>query len=251
MVSVLCPLLFGAGCGQSEQVSTPSEEPESTSSSAETKRNPSDIDTWIAHYYLDPDPDRVGWFLQELEAQGFLRHENAAGPMIGFLSQVFVRNPERLSEWFPPDDRIFPDGRAIFYRALWQTDLAEAKAILDDVQERGPHELAQQLIEMRQTAPLAISEWPVRSPGDLDVLWGAFFATGDARYIEAIISKVQRNASGYEETLIQRAAVWSLGSNAQQHELVYRTCKEHVDDRERPSSDDLKQIVKSASEFWP
>lgn len=202
-------------------------------------------------YYLDPDPDRVPWFLREIEEQGVLEREGSAGPMIGFLSHVMAENPERLSEWFPPDDRIFLDERAVYYRALWQADVPEAKAILDDVQERGPDELVEQLLEMRYSSPRPILEWPVRSPGDLDVLWGAFFATGDIQYIEAIISVVEGSASGYEEIVIQGAAAWSLRANARQHELVYRTCKNHVDDDGRPSSDDLKQIVESASEYWP
>lgn len=239
------------GCGRSEQVQVPGEEAHPSSESAGVEHDSVDIGGWSAQYYLDPDPDRIPWFLREVAAQGVLKREGRAGPMIGFLSHVIAENPERLSEWFPPDDRIFRDERAVYYRALWQADVAEAKAILDDVQERGPDELVEQLLQMRHSSPRPILEWPVRSPGDLDVLWGAFSATGDVRYIESIISVVQRSASGFEDIVIQRAAEWSLGANARQHELVYRVCKDHVGDSGLPSSDDLKQIVESASEYWP
>jgi len=251
LTMLLGMLLICAGCGRSEQVQGSSEDSQPSTASAEAEESPLDIDVWSMQYYLDPDPDRVPRFLRELEEHGVLEREGSAEPMIGFLSHVMAANPERLSAWFPPDDRIFLDERAVYYRALWQADVPEAKAILDDVQERGPDELAARLREMRSTSPRPILERPVTSPGALDVLWGAFFASGDVRYIEAIISVVEGSASGYEEIVIQGAAAWSLRANARQHELVYRTCKDYVDEHGRQSSDDLKKIVESASEYWP
>ena len=56
----------------------------------------------------------------------------------------------------------------------------------------------------------------VASPDDLDVLWAAFFATGDNQHLDRLADA----AMSSDNTLLADAAKWSLNSNYRQHPAV-------------------------------
>lgn len=55
----------------------------------------------------------------------------------------------------------------------------------------------------------------VDSPGDLDILWAAFFATGDERYLERL-----GNATASVDQRVASSAAWSLRANASKRKAV-------------------------------
>ena len=54
------------------------------------------------------------------------------------------------------------------------------------------------------------------NPGDVDVLWAAFFATGGNQYLDRLAD----SAMSSDSALIADAAKWSLNSNYRQHPAV-------------------------------
>ncbi len=54
------------------------------------------------------------------------------------------------------------------------------------------------------------------SPDDLDVLWAAFFATGDNQHLDRLADA----AASSDNALLADAAKWSLNSNYRQHPAV-------------------------------
>jgi|GEM_PF-1527208 len=56
----------------------------------------------------------------------------------------------------------------------------------------------------------------VASPDDLDVLWAAFFATGDSQHLDRLADAAVSSSNA----LITDAAKWSLNSNYRQHPAV-------------------------------
>lgn len=211
-----------------------------------------DISEWLENYYLHPEPDRISWLLDELVKQEILQSDEARTSVIIFLGHIFEAHPNRLTEWLPPEDRIYQDERVYLYSALWQANSPEANAILDDVQERGLAEVREQLQRIRKRQPRPILEMPITSPARLDMYWASFFATGDERYIKALraVLRWDPNDPDVRRVLIRRAALWSLTENAKVHERVYRACQSESDDDNEFAQSDLNAIKESAAEKW-
>ena len=103
----------------------------------------------------------------------------------------------------------------------------------------------------KQTAPKLI-EIPINSPMVLDMLWGAFMASGDEKYIIRIISALPNVNIDIKEDhskfMIGGTARWLLTSNAIQHEIVFKICKEQVSRQPEEISNILCEILAKASE---
>jgi hypothetical protein len=70
---------------------------------------------------------------------------------------------------------------------------------------------------------------PVKSAKHLDDLWAIYFETKNKWAVKRIISAIRlKEAKDLERTIIGRAAIWSLESNAYQHPDVYSICKDQV-----------------------
>ncbi len=71
------------------------------------------------------------------------------------------------------------------------------------------------------------------SPGEFDMLWAHFFATGDIAPIRQLVRALPLVAQDdFSVSVIGRAAAWSLESNCKQHDLVRAYCtwiEEHDD----------------------
>jgi hypothetical protein len=85
-------------------------------------------------------------------------------------------------------------------------------------------------------------------PGTLDDSWASFFATGDAKYVRAIIevlpwSEVRGDVN---RLLTGGAARWSLASNAYQHGCVLAISEEAFATAAEPTKRILKEIVDQA-----
>jgi len=71
---------------------------------------------------------------------------------------------------------------------------------------------------------------PVNSAKHLDDLWGLYFKTKNQWAIKRIISSIRlKDSKDMETTLVGRAAIWSLESNALQDKEVYDICKRELD----------------------
>lgn len=246
-----------AGCGEAERL--PSSDGAATQQrpagnghvvQLEPLAQPHELQ-WLDQYYLDPQLDRIETLLTLEKVRDFAEDPGAAAALVGFASRVFAANPDRLEEWFPADDRVFEDERSLYYRALWESATAEADAILNDVRDRATEDVQLHVIGMQMQTRLPILEQPVEAAWQVDKLWGAFSATGDARYVEVIIAVAEWTPSvnEFESAAIQSAAAWSLGMKAELHELVYRTCRRYVEEADEPGRD-LQNVVRNASRHW-
>ncbi len=92
---------------------------------------------------------------------------------------------------------------------------------------------------------------PIISPQALDMLWATFFATGDERVVRRIISVLQLSKDNKSaEALIGTSALWSLKSNAKQHEKVMAICKEEIGKQDGLTKNLLQEVVtEKISEF--
>ncbi|WP_148560785.1 hypothetical protein [Magnetospira sp. QH-2] len=168
-------------------------------------------------------------------------------PIIGFFAGLAAKYPDRTAVWLLGDYQR-PTVSALSLSLLFagQRDKAEAYA-----REKGHWEAVAKVFAGSYPP---IQATPISSSQDLDFLWGAAFATGDAVYVTHIMDWIyDMQASGkydtedmfavtlarqnndrealkavlgkYEPTEIRplaigASALWSLGSNARQHPFV-------------------------------
>ena len=196
----------------------------------------------FTYFYKNPDLDGLPDTLRFFDASGWVEPNDfkSRPPVIGFLTALFERHPERVAEWIshPYSDNL---------KDLIDVCLRLAK------ERNGPSEDDHGLTSL-----------PITVGVDLDVLWGVSFATGDSRYADKIIdfvskslesgkfgtediaffaSRDKRNTkreaererilSRYDQKnipdlVLNSSAVWSLGSNAVQHEFVMEAVKDRI-----------------------
>lgn len=67
-----------------------------------------------------------------------------------------------------------------------------------------------------------IVHWKNRKPDSNDLIWGAYFGTGDTRYLDKLVGETKLVTR--EDSLVLymtgASAKWSLSSNARQHEQI-------------------------------
>lgn len=149
-----------------------------------------DIDKFITHYYLNPQPEKL---IQVLKF---------------FLSQEQLLTD---AVHFGPMEHLFA------------TAARENKAVLSSLRALKGQYLGIQresIDKILYQAENFISPDP-HTAQDLDYLWVEFFATGREDSVKKIISALVYPPNNLEARIVAGAAEWSLTSNAGQHKKVY------------------------------
>ena len=195
---------------------------------------------WITHYYLNPQPRLLVPVLMWISKDTTnYSNPNAWPPVLGLSEMILRDNP-----WLVPAfvARLANAGTATAERATLLYVLAYVY--------RDDDNFALQLPESdREYFQLARHQhWPdpsreIIEGGQLDVLWGRFFATGAYAPIQALVAVLDHHVyhGKIEEfkklpvkpgqppvevlkEITFNAALWSLKSNAKQHRLVHDYC---------------------------
>jgi hypothetical protein len=61
-------------------------------------KTPQDVDAFLQMYYLQPRPELIAGVVDALHSTGYLQKATAVPPTIGFFSEVFTANPDRLPQ---------------------------------------------------------------------------------------------------------------------------------------------------------
>ena len=209
------------------------------SATADSLPLPADLDParFMGDYYQRPQPRLALPVLAALSHTPFAQRKvDLQGPLFGFYEQVLADNP-----WLLPQFKT---------RLATSTDEAERRMfalVLAYTQRRDPNfgdELprsAQTALATARNEPLPLPSREPLSGGQLDLLWGGFFASGRFEPIAQLVAvaatylpyrgKLEefRKLSPRPKTAppevykdaILGSALWSLGSNAHQHTLVH------------------------------
>lgn len=130
-------------------------------------------------FYRDPDPGRLPALLSEFDR--ISRGDwTAHPPIIGFLAGAATKNPS-LSNLLPRDasDELRND-LALALSLAGQREHGLAFARQNGMSEKG--------IALVRSTP-TLQTLTIRNPTELDYLWGAAFATGEARYVRPIVKR--------------------------------------------------------------
>ncbi len=151
-----------------------------------------DVDAFMQTYYLHPRPELIGHLIHALHSTGFLQKPTNAPPVIGFFSEIFAANPDRLSQWqvliSKQDDQI---------RATLAQTVSVSKA-------GGVLKLEGHSAKLN------------------DEYWGAFFASGNPKFVHRLVDQLRYFDDRNDEALFFAggSAKWSLASNAQTQPAV-------------------------------
>jgi hypothetical protein len=177
----------------------------------------------LTYYYAYPERPSISAVLEDIESSRILETdwENAQYPVLGFLSQAFSAEPEALAKEIGPS--YSHSLKSVILAALMMEFLdvyapPAYQAIINNLppDKRPPH----------------IAAAKVGHPKQLDMLWGALFATGDPKFLDAIL-KVYEDQNGPTgnprlDIAFQKVIEWAAWSNMQQHSLVERLMRERA-----------------------
>ncbi|MDD5350572.1 MAG: hypothetical protein PHQ12_10210 [Chthoniobacteraceae bacterium] len=194
---------------------------------------PAPSDQWVTAYYRNPQPERFVEEIRDLSRQGILSKAESRAPLLGFLSQVFAQNPQRIVPWMTALDDLPAADQKTLQTAIWFSFRPEGIAYLE----------SKGLKEYQAKLPPDLLTLEVNTPETLDILWGYFLATGKEAPIRRIVSAynlapyagsaakfkssqqtdADKKAALRDATL--QAAIWSLRSNYRQHARVREICE--------------------------
>ena len=167
---------------------------------------------WMTYYYVDKDVGHVGAFVHWLAGFDFAKNPNVSPPVTGFLIGVFTDNPSLVRGWVT-DVAPNAEAKAAIERALWMSGHAD---LIADVFHDSPDYVARQ-------AP-SLMTLSLETPGMWDVMWSAFFATGNtaypARLIDLLDDSVTFTGDPKVDAVYHQTVAWSVTSNMSQHELI-------------------------------
>jgi hypothetical protein len=226
----------------------------------------------LLYFYKNPQPERLVGFLERYQKKA--NSWNAFPPVVGFFAVVFREHPDWIERLIP--SHLDARSAEVIDAAL---QLSAKSAVRHALQERFAASGSDAVLKTELTnLPSQITDIRVARPTHLDILWGAFFASGDERYVQMIINFLAQTAnrseliamdvarttvamSGgpkevygqlkekYDQTLgmeiiFAATAGWALGANAQRHERVANALTTYISEHPGTSATKVLSVLR-------
>lgn len=185
-----------------------------------------DIATWMAYYYLKPQPELLVPAIRFAD-QNQLFEGSAQAPFLAFIAMIMSQNSAKIPDWMSQLNTLKPENRQLLFTSVWWSRSKEGKEYLEAAAEKLPEKEKKEFLKNISTEPPPFEKMDISAPDVLDMLWAAFSATGDNKFVLRIMSTlpwVNTAQDDYTKMAIGSAAKWSLTSNAQQHPKVMELC---------------------------
>ncbi|MDQ0392210.1 hypothetical protein [Labrys monachus] len=185
----------------------------------------------IIYYYVRKDVSAIPLLMEALRTGEVMRSGVSRAALAGFFSMVFIQNRSRVEGWIR--NGAYPgDSKAILEFSLWQSGNAD---LIDALFHERPDFLA--------TRPGNLFTLTPRSPVEMDLKWGAFYATGNPGFIAAMVDSIDRSriltGSRELDNAIRNMSAAGLAVNMRQHELIERFLRQ----READATGEYKQAL--------
>lgn len=208
--------------------------------------SPDEFAEWMTYYYLDPEPNKLPAAIKYYTNSLLYNKTSSQLPMVTFFATILENNTPIMEEIYKSLSDTSPDNlQTVFLKTLWLIDSPRSKEMIDEITLTWKSDENKiQIRNINQTPSPKLLVDPIVNSSQLDMLWSIFIATGDSKPIERIISAL---ALVDEDEMIKvitgKAAVWSLGSNAKQHNLVYSLCKDALSTVDSKTATMLQEII--------
>jgi hypothetical protein len=152
-----------------------------------------DLDAFVHSYYLEPKPDLVAQAIDVIASENLL-NTDARFLYLGFFLQVYALNPKQRAEW---------------ERLLEITSDPTRSALLNEA-------------NVYKKNPEGGFDMPNPSEQRNDMAWGAFFASGNTRFITMLMNDMMHVDEREDKKLFLAgsSAKLSLAKNAQLYPKV-------------------------------
>lgn len=189
-------------------------------------------------YYQNPEPGRVVEVLRWLVDERFVRGTPASTSLSSFgdgdakflpaLGLLFRRHDALARDVLNTFRHDVEAVQRTFWLAAHMGGVS-IDAVREHVDEKKiSNESKRFLVMLGALDPVPVEALPITGPVVLDMLWGAFFVTGDATYIRRIIIEALALITEENDPLAQAtagSALWSLKANAHAHPVIVETCR--------------------------
>lgn len=194
-------------------------------------------DQWMNNYYKSPSTDQVVRSAFGIGHADYLDRPGATATVIGFYSQIFAQNPDKVDAWFSRFESLPIEGRRAMAAALWYSGDARGERELRNVAEGS--EAAAAIDRMIAQANPAIADTPVLSESSMNLQWGAFLASGSAEHVNQILAAIGRGDVG-------DSARVSLAFNAANHDRVLNIVRSELDRQPNEVRSMLRAVINDA-----
>lgn len=143
-------------------------------------------------------------------------------PVIAFLAEVLRLDGAEPSAWYARFKLLPERQRRSIWLAYWHSGHAEALETLTNAAGQASVQDRWWLQALETLTPVPFLQLPVAGPGTLDIWWACFSATADLNAVTNVVNALGFVAEkeGTPMHAIGVSALWSLKSQASQHELV-------------------------------
>ncbi len=212
-----------------------------------------DFRNWFAFYYKEPHPERLTPAIQFMEKSGYLESQPEIASV--FLAQLFSREPTQLAKWAAEWEALKPGAWNVVLVSLWFSGTRDTLALLQKNAGRasGPFKgRVQAMLNGKAPAPDLLG-MAVTEPRHINILWSAFSASGDVRYVQKVVGYVK--LYGDEEdpvaSAIGETALMTLATNVPLHDVVASVCMDedhrNPDEKTRALLDTMFSILAKIS----
>lgn len=168
---------------------------------------------WMAHYYQNPQADKLIAAVADLSQSGYLSTASNRETTMGFLATVMHRNPDYVPQWLDASRRVLSNsGQRIIAAAAWYAGYsAGAREIhrLGEADDASVRNQVERLIS--GDTPGSLADRPIRTEPSLNLEWGAFLASGDPHYITNVFVALGSDEPGLASTARYRLAESAAG----------------------------------------
>ncbi|MFC1744604.1 hypothetical protein ACFL35_11490 [Candidatus Riflebacteria bacterium] len=187
------------------------------------------IDQWMEFYYREKKIGLVGEMISKFIQGGYTNKPQVFAPGVGFFSSIFKQNPNKVLSWLKDGEKWALADKKLFFHALWQADIAPGKTFFQKLLKSKSKENLELAKEFTTKKPELLEKMEIKTPADMDMCWGAFFATGNPQFINKLIKLLDRyNSKNSRDRSMVGAAEWSLRANAMDHPEVTNICRQQV-----------------------
>ncbi len=175
----------------------------------------------VVTFHRHPDPERVEPILHALRGGQALNDPNGAPGMIGFFAGVFERYPDRVAGWLKDLPTYAFNEQLVLLQAVWLSDTPASRAYLARAGAREAAKIGRP--DIVRGPPWHISQLALTDPLRTAVVWGHYWATGDAADVAHVIGALGRQ--GGMGGLASVDAARSLTWNAENDPAVLALCE--------------------------
>jgi hypothetical protein len=203
------------------------------------------LQEWLTFYYLHTHPELTVSAWKRMAQDKIFSREDLRPGMVGFYAALFRHEPSLGMKLVP--EAHDADSRFVLATSTWLANSDNAVDIIDALAKTAQPEEMSMLKDLTYRAPPDLMEKPITSEFDVDALWGTFFATGEAKYVERIASTLAwKSDDDPVHRAVAESARQTLVSNGVGHPRVLIICEADMAKAKNPEKDALAAVLAEA-----